>query len=97
MSDDLAKRIKSLLQIQRGHQQEIEGLKRALDKRDAEITALKAQVVGARDAALEEAAALCVSKSETPMDVREPEYYTALGYELAADAIRSLKSSAQSV
>ena len=43
--DRLKQQVNSLLQIQRGQQQEIEGLKRALDKRDAEIMALKAQVV----------------------------------------------------
>ncbi|MBI1620066.1 hypothetical protein [Aquamicrobium zhengzhouense] len=92
---EVEKRVKSLLQIQRGHQQEIEGLKRALDKRDAEIMALKAQVAGARDAALDEAAAAL------QMAVDD---WRSSGNELPAKKIEdeipgilALKSSAQSV
>lgn len=41
--------------------------------------------------AIEAAAAYCDSKSHTPEDVREPEYYIAVGHEFAANAIRALK------
>lgn len=43
--------------------------------------------------AIEAAAELCQSKSEANMGGSEPDYYVALGYELAAEAILDLKRS----
>lgn len=53
--------------------------------------AFKRELATAHNDAIEAAAAYCDTQTYTPDDVREPEYYIALGHERAAAAIRALK------